>query len=177
MKHFALYAVALALTVAAACSTTEIEVRHEIVSADQAARESLFAPLRALEGRWEGQDPAGAAQVFEFKMSSGGSALREVMFPGSEHEMTNMYSLDGNTIVMTHDCAAGNQPHMRARGQQAGRYEFESDGVSDLKQADEMYMGSMTLVLVDADHIEQHWKALRGDQVDHEMVFKLARVK
>ncbi len=43
------------------------------------------------------------------------------MYPGMEHEMTNMYTLDGNTLVMTHYCAGGNQPRMRATGVENGR--------------------------------------------------------
>jgi len=157
-----------------ACQSTSA---RQVVPVDPAKREALFAPLRALEGRWEGLDPSGAPHATEFHLSSAGSALREVMFPGSAREMTNMYTLDGNSVLLTHYCAQGNQPHMRATQLEDGRLAFLSDGVSDLEAEDELYMGSMTLVFVDADHIEQHWKALRGDTVDHEVVFELKRVR
>ena len=154
------------------------EVRQEIVSADAHEREVLFAPLRALEGRWETADPHGSGtQTIEFKLTAGGSALREIMFPGGKEEMTNMYTLDGNAVRMTHYCAAGNQPHLVGRLTQEKRYEFESEVVTDLKRADELYMGSMTLVLVDADHVEEHWRALKSGKLDHEFVIKLARLK
>ena len=70
-----------------------------------------------------------------------------------------------------------NQPHMRADAFQDGKLAFAFDSVSDLKAADEVYMGSMTLVIVDDDHIEQHSSAHKGDQVDHMAVFSLTRVK
>jgi hypothetical protein len=177
MKHTILIALSLAPLVSACVVHNASEVRQQISAGNPGHREWLFAPLRALEGRWVGQDPSGAEQVVEFRVSSGGSAVREVMFPGSEHEMTNMYTLDGDSVAMTHYCAAGNQPRLRGNMQAEGRMVFETEVVGDLKAADELYMGKLTLVFVDADHIEEHWTALRGDKVDHEMVFKLARVK
>jgi hypothetical protein len=66
---------------------------------------------------------------------------------------------------------------MRATAFEEGRLAFRSEGVSDLKDADELYMGEMTLVIVDDDHIEQHWRALKGGQVDHETTFELKRVR
>ena len=177
MKITALCAFALPFLASACCVTESKEVRQMISAGDAQHREWLFAPLRALEGRWVGQDPSGAEQVVEFRVSSGGSAVREVMFPGSEPAMTNMYTLDGDSVAMTHYCAQGTQPHLRGNMQQEGRMVFETEVIGDLKATDEMYMGKMTLVFVDADHIEEHWTALRGDKVDHEMVFKLTRAK
>jgi len=165
-------ALSLLVSLAACQSTT-----NSLVDADPTSREPLFATMKALDGRWEGTAQDGMEVVHELKVSSNGTAVRELMFPGTPHEMTNMYTLDGNSLVMTHYCAAGNQPHMRAAGIDEGRMVFASDGVSDLKSADEVYMGEMTLVIVDDDHIEQHWKAFHGSELDHEMVFELHRVR
>jgi hypothetical protein len=87
--------------------------------------------------------------------------------------------LDGNTLVMTHYCAGGNQPHMRAQAIEANHLVFLSEGVSDLKTVDEVYMGEMTLVLKDADNIEQRWTALKnGEPVEGgAMVLPLVRVR
>ena len=177
MKNLLFPMVALA-SLACSCVIHErADVRQEIVSADLHEREFLFAPVRALAGRWEGQDADGKKLTVEFKLTAGGSAVREDMFPASENEMTNMYTLDGNRLRLTHYCAMGNQPHLIGNMSQMGRFDFETEVVSDLKKSDEPYMGSMTLVLVDADHIEEHWRALKSGKVDHETVFKLARVK
>ena len=136
-----------------------------------------MATVAALEGRWTGVAPDGSTGVTEFVVSSSGSAVREIMMPGTENEMTNMYTLDGNALVMTHYCAGGNQPHMRASAIEGNRIVFEPTGVSDLKSEDEVYMGSMTLVIKDADTIEQHWSSycagIRDDS--HDMVFEMKR--
>ena len=137
----------------------------------------LFEPLASIAGTWELQGSDGPGERISFQVSSAGSAVREIMFPGTEHEMTNMYTLDGNSLVMTHYCAGGNQPHMRATGITRGSLTFEPAGVSDLSAPDEPYMATMTLVFVDEDHIEEHWTSMRGNEVDHEMTLRLQRVR
>ena len=174
---------ALAALATAACqSSVEVyesggDLSATVVEADAEARASLFDPLKSLEGRWSVE--AGEMQgVIEFTTSSNGSAVREVMWPGTEHEMTNMYTLDGNSVVMTHYCAAGNQPHMRARSFDGSSLAFETDGVSDLKATDELYMGEMTLVWIDDDHVEEHWRSIvDGERTDDHMVMRLTRAE
>jgi hypothetical protein len=165
-------AVALALT-ALACQSTSTP---NVVQADAAKRDRLLSAVSALEGRWRGASPDGQTQYTEFAVTSAGSVVREVMMPGEEHEMVNMYALDGNSLVMTHYCAGGNQPRMRATSIEDGRMSFVADGVSDLKAKDEIYMGAMTLEIVDEGRIVQHWSALKGGEPDHEMVIEMTRV-
>lgn len=162
---------ALALTVAACQSSSP-----RVVDADPAQRKVLFEAVAALEGRWQMDGPEGPAYI-EFAVTAGGSAVRETMFPGTPYEMVNMYTLDGNGLAMTHYCAAGNQPHMRADALEGGKLVFHTTGVSDLKAPDEHYMGSMTLVMVDADHVEQHWVSLNAPDPEHMPAFALTRVR
>jgi hypothetical protein len=99
------------------------------------------------------------------------------MFPGTAHEMTNMYHLDGSSLVLTHYCGMGNQPRMRAVRGQKGRLEFRYESITDHKSPDEPYMGQLTLVVIDPDHIREEWTAFRGGKVDHRTTFALARAR
>lgn len=173
MRSTSCLVLALALS-AAACQSTSATPR--VVEVDPEMRGTLFDAVAALEGRWEMEGPDGPAYV-EFEVIANGSAVRETMFPGEDHEMVNMYTLAGNGLAMTHYCASGNQPHMRAAAIDGGALAFETTGVSDLKAADEPYMGSMTLVIVDADHIEQHWTTLNAPEEANSMVFAFTRVR
>ncbi len=166
------------LTLVLTLSTTACQsaATTRVVESDPALRQPLLAAVAALEGRWVMEGPEGPAYI-EFAVTSGGSAVRETMFPGTPHEMVNMYTLDGNSLVMTHFCAAGNQPRMRATALVDGRLEFRSDGVGDLKAPDEMYMGALTLVLVDGEQLEEHWTAYNQGGADHSPVFTLKRVR
>jgi hypothetical protein len=165
--------VALALVLSTAACRSSATPR--VVEADPARRATLLAAVAALEGRWVMEGPEGPAYT-EFALTANGSAVRETMFPGTPHEMVNMYTLDGNSLLMTHYCAGGNQPRMRAETLADGRLAFRFDGVGDLKAPDETYMGEMTLVLIDGDHIEERWIAFNQGDVDHSPVFALKRV-
>lgn len=161
----------LALLLAPACSTTPAQEAR-----DPERRAELIGLLRSLEGHWEARVEGLPASTHVFAVSSGGSAVREIMGPGSEHEMTNMYTLEGNGVVLTHYCAAGNQPRMRAEGVENGRLEFRTVDVADLATPDALYMGELTLVLIDENNLEQRWRAIEKGKVAHEMVIRLGRL-
>lgn len=146
---------------------------------DLKARQALLESVKALEGVWELKGPDGAVQQTEFKVSSAGSIVRETMFPGTPQEMTNVYRLEGNALALTHYCAMGNQPEMRAIARQGNQLAFGFVGVADMDGPDEMYMGALTMEFVDADHMTEHWCSfVKGvPQPEHSVDIELTRRK
>jgi len=77
---------------------------------------AAFEMLKGLSGTWEGTAADGEMQFpaqVVYRLASNGTVVMETLFPGTEHEMISMYHLDGESLVMTHYCAIGNQPRMR----------------------------------------------------------------
>ena len=83
-----------------------------------------FEQIKGLAGTWHGEPEAEglAAEaevehpgevVHEFRVSAAGTVVMEMMGPGTDYEMINMYHLDGDDLVLTHYCAGGNQPTMK----------------------------------------------------------------
>ena len=75
-----------------------------------------FEALKKLAGDWVevGKDGKLTDKVVStLRVTSGGTAVQETIFPGSDHEMVTMYHLDGADLVLTHYCMLGNQPRMR----------------------------------------------------------------
>ena len=73
--------------------------------------------LKALAGTWVAADKDGKPTdqvVSVIKVTAAGSAVQETLFPGQPHEMVSIYHLDKGDLVMTHYCALGNQPRMKA---------------------------------------------------------------
>ena len=71
---------------------------------DQTERESRLAELNVAE------------QVTNvFRVTAGGSAVEETVFPGTEQEMVTLYFVRDGRLQLTHYCMAGNQPHMLAQ--------------------------------------------------------------
>lgn len=166
-------AMILALSMGA-CATNS---RQVVAPATSAQRAALLDPVKSLEGEWTMTDESGAEQVASvFTVSSNGSVVREVMFPGQTHEMTNLYHMDGTSLVVTHYCAAGNQPRMRAQaGPDPMILTFERDGVSNLTSADETYMGGLTLTRTGPDTLVARWTSYVGDVPEGSIDFVLTR--
>ena len=75
----------------------------------------MLGAISELAGDWQMTDENGVThRASRFVVTSGGSAVREIMWPGQAMEMTNLYHMDGGALVCTHYCAAGNQPRMVA---------------------------------------------------------------
>ena len=148
-----------------------------VASGDPAPAEAALGVLRGLKGEWEMVDEKGQRQPgVVFAPTAAGHVVREIMFPGQAHEMTNAYHCDGGTLVMTHYCAVGNQPRMRAQPPRDGRtFEFRFDSVTNLHAPDGTSMGSMTLVLVDPDTIREEWGHFQGGKPGAPTVFTLKR--
>lgn len=140
------------------------------------AKSDLFEPVSKLAGDWYMKDEKGQEHlVMQFRVTSGGTAVREIMFPGQGHEMTNMYHRDGGDLVVTHYCAAGNQPRMRARGLHDGKMEFKFDSITNKMTSDEEYMGEMTLNFTGPNTVVEEWWSYKAGKREEGPKFQLYR--
>jgi hypothetical protein len=153
------------------------------------AKPSAAAPhpglerLKKLVGEWVAADAQGKPTdrvVSVFKITAAGSAVQETLFPGSTHEMVTLYHRDGADLVLTHYCALGNQPHMKADPQSPpNQIRFLFAGGTNLNAAKDMHMHEGTITFVDDDHIEGTWIGYKdGKPADgHSATLKLVRKK
>lgn len=141
------------------------------------AQAELFDRVKSLEGTWTAPGPGGAEMTVVFAPTAGGTAMREIMFPGTDHEMTNLYHPDGAGLLVTHYCASGNQPRMRATRASKGAIEFRFDDVTNLRAADESFMGELTLAFRDDGALVETWRSLVRGAPAGEKTFTLTRKK
>jgi hypothetical protein len=119
-----------------------------------------FDQLKSLTGEWEGTNTHGSKVNLTYQVVSNGSVLMERLKSSNEPEMITMYSLDGDHIVVTHYCSAGNQPTMQTPTATAatGKYEFSFVRISGTKTPDEGHMVSLSVNMTDdKDHLTQVW--------------------
>lgn len=139
---------------------------------------ALMAPLKSLAGTWTMRDENGQEQVaLVTKVIAGGSVVHETMFPGSQHEMVNTYHADGGSLVVTHYCAAGNQPRMECTSAAGGVYKFRFRDITNHSGPDEHYMGELTVKIIDADHLVQVWASFQNGQRTEGPTFEMTRRK
>ena len=114
--------------------------------------------MKKLAGTWLAADKDGQPidQVVSIiKVTAGGSAVHETLFPGQPHEMVSIYTADGPDLVMTHYCVLGNQPRMKAEPKSpANQISFQFAGGANLDPKKDKHMHAATLTIVDDSHIE-----------------------
>lgn len=140
------------------------------------ATDKAFDSIKSLVGTWKGEF-GGQSGTIEFKLSAGGSVVVETMFPGTPQEMTNVYHRDGDAIVVTHYCAAGNQPRMQLASVDGTKLAFAYRDCTNLASPDAMRMDELTLELKDADTLVEHWGACANGKREPTMSFELKREK
>jgi hypothetical protein len=139
--------------------------------------------LKKLAGTWVEADKDGKPTdkvVSVVKVTAAGSAVHETLFPGSPMEMVSVYYRDGADLVMTHYCALGNQPRMKADpGAPANQLHFQFAGGTNLDPAKDKHMHEGTLTFIDDDHIEWSGVCWEGGKPakGHQCEMKLVRKK
>jgi hypothetical protein len=118
-----------------------------------------FDQLKSLAGDWEGKGSTGAAVKVTYQVVSNGTTVMEHLQPANEPDMLTMYTLDGDRLIVTHYCSAGNQPTMQtaALNSATGKYDFTFVRLGGAKSPDEGHMHSLTLNIADKNHLTQVW--------------------
>ena len=139
--------------------------------------------LKKLAGTWVEADKDGKPTdkvVSVVRVTAGGSTVYETLFPGQPQEMLSIYHLDGADLIMTHYCALGNQPRMKADpASPPNQVRFKFAGGTNLDPAKDMHMHEGTLTFIDDDHIEIAGEAWEGGKpsANHCGTMKLVRKK
>jgi hypothetical protein len=135
-----------------------------------------FDRLKTLAGTWEGTGEGEKVKVL-YRVTGGGSALVETQFPETAHEMVTVYHMNGDKLVLTHYCAAHNQPTMGfVPGKDASVLKFKFVSGSNMKATD-MHMHNMTMRLLSKDHVASEWEMHANGKPGGSVKFDLHRVK
>jgi hypothetical protein len=126
-------------------------------SAALGSSETVFEIFKGFEGKWairSGQKTLPIEMTYE--SGSKGSIVTEQF--GKE---LSVFYRDGQSLLMTHFCNAGNQPRLRLRkNTRAGVFEFQMFDITNLQSAD-------------ADHVERVvYKIIDDKTIDLEIVWK-----
>ena len=156
--------------------------------ADEAAAKAAPAHpglerLKKLAGTWVEADKDGKPTdkvVSVIRVTAGGSAVQETLFPGQPMEMVSVYHLDRGDLVMTHYCVLGNQPRMKADPKSpANQIVWKFVGGGNLDVTKDKHMHDATVTFLDDDHYEVNGTAWDKGEPCKEMcgVMKLVRKK
>jgi hypothetical protein len=141
----------------------------------QSDAQKTFEQLKTLNGSWEGKSANGQSLKVVFRPTAGGSALVSEIL-GAE-DMISMIHIDNNRVLLTHYCAAGNQPRMVATPSADGRtITFSFVDATNLPSPNAGHMDHLIITIADADHHTEDWTFVSEgkEQKEH---FDLTRAK
>ena len=130
-------------------------------AADVSPAEQTFERFKALEGNWKAASTQGWEGDISYRVLAGGSAVLQVsqIDPHAGSAMATLYHLDGDRLMLTHYCIAGNQPRLVAS-------DFAADGSgatfsfldsTNLTSRDQGHMDSAVFSWIDDDHYSSRW--------------------
>jgi hypothetical protein len=157
----------------AATIITMLTLSATVVAAETDAHKS-FELLKQMEGNWAGQDGKGQAVKVSFRSTAGGSAIMSEI-QGHGENMITMFHMDGDHLLMTHYCGAGNQPRMKVTSADAKSISFEFMDGTNIGPGDGHMQGA-TFSLPDENHQLEGWTFVDHGKEMKEL-FTLERVK
>jgi hypothetical protein len=128
-----------------------------------------LGPLASLVGEWQCKDPEGKPMTASYQWASGSTSLVETLTMAEKPAMPTMYPADKGDLMLTHYCALGNQPCMRAampKGD-ANRLAFNFVGATNLAKPTDAHMHNMSFSFQDKDHFTQEGSSARVEKNYH----------
>ena len=153
--------------------------------APKSEAQKTFDQLKTLAGSWQGQlSVTPSSPEFEGKTvqltlratSMGNALMHEMRVSGRPDDPITMLYLDGDRLLLTHYCDAGNRPRMVAKTSPDGKtVEFDFLDVAGGTQYGHMHHAAFTLI--DANHHTEEWTYLEPGDKPVKVHFNLQRVQ
>lgn len=164
------FALANLFVVSMASSAAEVKS----LSSESAA---AFERLKGLAGEWEADTTMGRSHL-SYELIGHGTALVERESFGKGPAMMTVYHMDGDRLLLTHYCMAGNQPRMRAKAfnPATGEMQFEFLDATNLPNAKAPHMHNAT-IQVSNGRLVQKWQFYENERLKETHSAEYTRVR
>jgi hypothetical protein len=141
--------------------------------------------FKQLAGEWVAKEVTGGEPETKvrakYKVTSAGSAIVETLLPDTEQEMVTIIHKDGDDLDLTHYCALGNQPHMKAKNaagkSSENKIAFKFTHATNMKSDKDMHMHDVTYTFVDKDTFKAEWTHYKDGKDAGKVIFEYKRIK
>lgn len=134
------------------------------MAAEKANSLLAFERLTSLVGEWK-MTQSDTEVKLTYTLVANGTTLMEEFRPATEAPMITMFSADGDHLVATHYCSAGNQPQMMTKSiadASAKSLTFSLSHVYGMKTPGDWHNTGLTVTLEDRQHLTQVWTYEHG---------------
>ena len=158
-RNRALAASAFFLAITACLAWAGAAAPDKVAAQTDANAKLAFEKLKGLAGNWEAKSKDGTTTTSYQVVANGTAILERLHVPGDKGEMLTVYHLDGDRLVLTHYCEAGNQPHMQAEPYDAASNQlvFDFAGGGNLSNPSVGHMHNVVFQFGDADQFSAKW--------------------
>jgi hypothetical protein len=127
----------------------------------QSNAQASFDQLKSLAGSWEGAMDGKAMQISLRVTSRGNALMHEMKMAGRPDDPITMFYVDGDRLLLTHYCDAGNRPRMAATITPDGKtVDFHFLDVANFNNKQDGYMQHAVFTTLDANHHTEDWTFL-----------------
>jgi len=131
--------------------TSVAQMSHPTAVSAQSDAKKAFEKMKTMAGSWEGSIVGMSTQITIRVTSSGNAILHEATGPGRPDNPITMFYVDGDRLLLTHYCDAGNRPRMVGKISPDGKsVEFDFLDVSG--STERGLMNHMVFTMIDANH-------------------------
>ena len=141
---------------------------------DRTAAAATFEHIKKLSGTWQSTSSKGWEERQQFRIIANGAvvvsqsaqvsgqAAKGASAPNSP--MMTVFHMDGDRLLLTHYCEAGNQPRLAATSlEDSGRtVRFTFLDATGLASPNAGHMHSVVLTFVDDNHYTDQWSWYQG---------------
>jgi hypothetical protein len=144
----------------------------------QTDAQKSFEKLKTLAGTWEGTFEGKTMRVSLRVTSMGNTLMHEMAGDGRPDDPISMFTIDGDHLLLTHYCDAGNQPHMVGTVSPDGKtITFNFVNASNLVSSQMGHMQRATFNFIDDDHHTEKWEFAMSDGKEMGGLLDLKRTK
>jgi hypothetical protein len=172
MKYFRLL-LSIVLVSLSTVAFAQTDAQKSSTNAALSDAQKSFEKLKTLAGSWAGQlttfpkEPSVDGKFAQFSLrvtSLGNSLVHELSVSGLPDHPVTMFYLDGERLMLTHYCDAGNRPRMAGKVSPDGKtLEFDFLDLSGGNQKGHMHHAVFTFI--DENHHTEDWTYMMpGDQ-------------
>lgn len=142
----------------------------------QSDAQKVLDRFKSMAGTWQGKSPGGDTSEVTYQLTAGGTAVMAESRSGSE-DMTSMFYVDGNRLLMTHFCPSGNQPRMVATiSPDLKMVAFDFLDATNLAGPQAGHMHRAVYIFSDADHYSEEW-TWKAEGKDTKFHYEMQRKK
>jgi hypothetical protein len=120
---------------------------------------AVFERFKSLQGEWRGKSTRGWTNTSSMKVIGSGSAIvsSSSFDDDRDKDMLTVFHLDGDRLLLTHYCMAGNQPRLVATAADDTSVTFEFLDATNMPHRDHGHMDKVVFRFGDRQRYSSRW--------------------